>query len=378
MSVCPQCASPLRPDGNCSACLLRLASTVQRNDTVDLQAEVPPSLRDHFPQLDILRVVGRGGMGVIYQARQKSLDRDVAIKVIDRTISSDTAFVDRFDREAKALARLSHPNIVAVHDYGRTPDGLAYLLMEYVHGLNLREALLSMSIDTSYAMEVVQAVSQALEYAHSKGVVHRDIKPENILLSDDGRIKLADFGIAKINDAALTERKITATNQVLGTAHYLAPEQLTDRQEVDHRVDIYALGVILYELLTGQLPVGNFEPASRVNPQVGVQIDGVLMRALQQRPTARYQSVEEFRLALQQCDGQNAGAARPPLATLVPESTTVAAAVPFFCMGFKGWQWFMGLCEHKPMDCMLSIKVGIPLLDRSSRSCARPRFHGIV
>ncbi len=123
----------------------------------------------------------------------------------------------------------------------------------------------------------------------------------NILLSDDGRTKLADFGIAKINDATHAQPRITATNQVLGTAHYLAPEQLNERNAVDHRVDIYALGVILYELLTGQLPVGNFDPASRVNPQVGSEVDGVLSRALQQRPTARYQSVDEFRLALQKC-----------------------------------------------------------------------------
>ena len=336
MSVCPQCSTPLRADGNCSACLLRLASTYRIQDaTTDLTA-IPDSLRDHFPQLEILRVVGRGGMGVIYQARQTSLDRDVAIKVIDRTISSDKTFLDRFDREAKALARLSHPNIVAVYDYGRTSDGLAYLLMEYVHGLNLREALQSMSIDATYALEIMDAVAQALEFAHSKGVVHRDIKPENVLLSDDGRIKLADFGIAKINDAALPERKITATNQVLGTAHYLAPEQLTDRNEVDHRVDIYALGVILYELLTGNLPVGNFEPASRVNVQVSNAVDTVLLRALQQRPTARYQSVEEFRQALQSCNTGPVATTFPPPATLVTGSMA-SASVPFYCMGFKGW-----------------------------------------
>ncbi|MCC6507640.1 MAG: serine/threonine protein kinase, partial [Pirellulaceae bacterium] len=200
MSACPECSSLLRPDGQCSACLLRLAVSFRRGDSANGMdydmanqmaqdmSEVPAALRAHFPQLEILRVVGRGGMGVIYQARQTSLERDVAIKVIDRTISSDTAFLNRFDREAKALARLSHPNIVAVYDYGRTPDGLAYLVMEYVHGLNLREALQTMAIDVTYAIEIIQAVSLALEYAHSKGVVHRDIKPENILLSDDGRI----------------------------------------------------------------------------------------------------------------------------------------------------------------------------------------------
>lgn len=338
MSVCPKCSNPLRPDGNCSACLLRLASSAgHSNRTID-QTEIPPALRAHFPQFEILRVVGRGGMGIIYQARQTSLDRDVAIKVIDRTISSDAAFLDRFDREAKALARLNHPNIVAVHDYGRTSDGLAYLVMEYVHGLNLREALQSMTIDVTYAVEVIEAVSEALEFAHSKGVVHRDIKPENILLSDDGRIKLADFGIAKINDATLPERKITATNQVLGTAHYLAPEQLAERNEVDHRVDIYALGVILYELLTGHLPVGNFEAASRVNPHVSTQVDGVLLRALQQRPTARYQSVDEFRMALKNCSVVQGAVSLPPPALLVDSSgSSGAATVPFYCEGFKGW-----------------------------------------
>ncbi len=348
MSLCPKCSNPLRPDGNCSACLLRLASSAGHNNRTIDQTEIPPALRAHFPQLEILRVVGRGGMGIIYQARQTSLDRDVAIKVIDRTISSDAAFLERFDREAKALARLNHPNIVAVYDYGRTSDGLAYLVMEYVHGLNLREALQSMTIDVTYAIEVIEAVSEALEFAHSKGVVHRDIKPENILLSDDGRIKLADFGIAKINDATLPERKITATNQVLGTAHYLAPEQLAERNEVDHRVDIYALGVILYELLTGHLPVGNFEAASRVNSQVSTQVDGVLSRALQQRPTARYQRVDEFRLALKNCNVVSGAVQLPPPATLVDSNgSNSSATVPFYCDGFKGWSIVHGTLRPK-------------------------------
>jgi len=348
MSICSECSTPLRPDGNCNACLLRLASSYRQNDFARGQAEIPETLRAHFPQLQIVRLVGQGGMGVIYQARQTSLDRDVALKVIDRTISNDRAFVDRFDREAKALARLSHPNIVGVYDYGRTPDGLAYLVMEYVHGLNLREAMQSMKFDVAYAREIVDAVSHALEYAHSKGVVHRDIKPENILLSDDGRIKLADFGIAKITDAKLQERKITATNQVLGTAHYLAPEQLTEREEVDHRVDIYALGVILYELLTGQLPVGKFDAPSRVNPQVGPEVDGVLFRALQQRPTARFQSVDEFRVALQNCQTLDAPSvpvqpsAQSPGALPVQSNHSVAVAVPFFCSGYKGWATING------------------------------------
>ncbi|MFO1065406.1 MAG: serine/threonine-protein kinase [Pirellulales bacterium] len=310
--------------------------------TVDESANLE-ALRSQFPQLDILRMVGRGGMGAIYQARQTSLDRDVAVKVIDRSVSDDPAFLERFEREAKALARLSHPNIVAVYDYGRTPDGLAYFIMEFVQGLNLREVLQSMSVDVPYALEIIRAVSDALDYAHSKGIIHRDIKPENILLSDDGRIKLADFGIAKVADG-LGDKKITVTNQVLGTVHYLAPEQLASPTEVDHRIDIYALGVILYELLTGQVPVGSFEVPSQINPQVNPALDEIVVRALQRRPTARYQRVDELRSALHQFQ-QSFGQVNPAPFDAERFSASLPATVPFLCEGMKGWALVQGTLQ---------------------------------
>ncbi|MFO0013074.1 MAG: serine/threonine-protein kinase [Planctomycetota bacterium] len=297
MGSCTQCASVLREDGACPVCMLKLALDYRGSNAAIESVESLAALNAKFPQLQILRVVGRGGMGTIYQARQVSLDRDVALKVIDRAICSDTSFLERFEREAKALAKLSHPNIVAVYDYGRTDDGLAYFVMEYVHGLNLREALQSMPIDVPSAIGILCSLSDALQEAHAKGIIHRDIKPENVLLSEDGQVKLADFGIAKIVGQA-DERRITATRQVLGTAHYLAPEQLDSPDEVDHRVDIYALGVMMYELLTRRLPVGNFEPPSHLNPEVDPMLDQVILQALSRRPTARYASAEAFKAAM--------------------------------------------------------------------------------
>ena len=162
-------------------------------------------------------------MGAVYHARQTSLDRDVALKVIHKKVSSDAAFVERFAREAKTLAKLSHPNIVTIFDYGQTADGTAYLVLEYVDGIHLREAISSGSIGADEALHVVSTICGALEYAHSKGVVHRDIKPENILLGEDGTLKVADFGIAKIVDESVRVPTLTATRQVLGSLHYLAP-----------------------------------------------------------------------------------------------------------------------------------------------------------
>lgn len=349
MNQCPDCQSPLRPDGTCPSCLLRLALDYRNSNVPAEDNGALEKLNAHFPQLNIQRLVGRGGMGAIYQARQTSLDRDVALKVIDRSISNDTNFLDRFEREAKALAKLSHPNIVSVYDYGHTTDGLAYFVMEYVHGLNLREALQSMPIDVAYALEIVGAVADALQYAHSKGIVHRDIKPENILLSDDGRIKLADFGIAKINSAR-QDRKITATRQVLGTVHYLAPEQLESPTEVDHRIDIYALGVILYELLTQQLPVGNFEPASQLNPQVPAALDTIIMRAIHRRPTARFQSVDELRNALQSIGSFSASPAANPS---TPPSTS---SVPFQSDTHNGFCVVQGSIQVLPTGLKIEFR----------------------
>jgi len=238
--------------------------------------------------------VGRGGMGAVYHARQTALDRDVALKLIAKEVSSDAAFVERFEREAKTLAKLSHPNIVTIFDFGHTSDGTAYLILEFVDGINLREAMSSGNVGSDEALEVVSTICGALEYAHSKGVVHRDIKPENILLGEDGTLKVADFGIAKIVDGSVRAPTLTATRQVLGSLHYLAPEHLEAPDQVDHRVDLYALGVVFYELLTGQLPLGRYEAPSKLHGRVDQGLDAIVLKTLSRKPQQRYQNAAEL------------------------------------------------------------------------------------
>jgi eukaryotic-like serine/threonine-protein kinase len=155
MKLCSQCSSPLDTQGNCPRCLLKVAASFRDAPSALDESLHPDQIRASFPQLEILRLVGRGGMGTIYHARQTALDRDVALKIIDPKISKEREFLERFEREAKALAKLSHPNVVTVFDYGRTPEGLAYFVMEYVHGLNLREAMQAMPMSLEDSLEIV-------------------------------------------------------------------------------------------------------------------------------------------------------------------------------------------------------------------------------
>jgi tRNA A-37 threonylcarbamoyl transferase component Bud32 len=242
----------------------------------------------------VLRIVGQGGMGAVYLARQKALDRVVAIKLIRTAHEDDPTFAARFAREARAMAKLSHPNIVAVHDTGEA-GGLPFLVMEYVDGVTLRDAIRTKAVTPAEALAIIPQICDALEYAHKHGVVHRDIKPENILLDANGRVKIADFGLAKLADP--DSMSLTGTMQAMGTPHYMAPEQWEKPAEVDHRADIYALGVVLYELLTGELPLGRFDPPS-VKSRVDARIDELVLRALAKEPGRRYQHATDVKLAL--------------------------------------------------------------------------------
>ncbi|MCI0360685.1 MAG: serine/threonine protein kinase, partial [Planctomycetaceae bacterium] len=229
-------------------------------------------------------------------ARQAKLDRLVALKVLPPAMCKDPAFAERFTREARALARLSHPNIVAVHDFGEV-DGLFFFLMEYVDGANLRHILETGRLTPSEALRIVPQVCEALQYAHEEGVVHRDIKPENVLLDRTGRVKIADFGLAKLLGKGPDDFTLTHTQQVMGTPRYMAPEQIERPSAVDHRADIYSLGVVLYEMLTGELPLGRFEPPSH-KVEVDVRIDQVVLRALEKAPERRYQRASEVKTEL--------------------------------------------------------------------------------
>lgn len=228
-------------------------------------------------------------MGAVYLARQKSLDRTVALKILPPELGLDLAFADRFTREAQAMARLSHPYIVTIHEFGRRGP-FYFFVMEYVDGLSLRALLDSGHMSPREALAIVPQICEALQYAHDQGIVHRDIKPENLLLTKAGQIKIADFGLAKLIGAAATQ----ITESVVGTPQYMAPEQKDRPAEVDHRADIYALGVVFYQMLTGELPRHQLTPPSQ-RVQIDVRLDQVVLRALEQQPARRYQQASEIK-----------------------------------------------------------------------------------
>lgn len=257
----------------------------------------PKDIAELFPQLEILDILGHGGMGVVYKARQKSLDRMVALKILLHDPQRDHGFAQRFEREARSLAKLNHPNIVMIYDSGQAGD-MYYFIMEYVDGSNLRQIMRKGSMQPAEALAIVPQLCDALAYAHEEGIVHRDIKPENILIDKKGRIKVADFGIAKLLARSDLDYTLTAPQQVIGTMHYMAPEQFERPQEVDHRADIYSLGVVMYEMLTGELPLGRFPlPSQKV--QTDVRLDRIVIRALEKETSRRYQHVTDIKTDVQ-------------------------------------------------------------------------------
>jgi serine/threonine protein kinase len=335
---CPQCGAPLPPNAKadlCPRCVMAMNLATQTEFTGEVgphgtkvlkTTPSPEELADIFPQLEILELLGRGGMGAVYKARQRELDRIVALKILPPGIGDDPGFAERFTREAKALAKLHHPNIVTLFEFGRvqsgtgvppvsrepdktpageTPVPLYYFLMEFVDGVNLRQLLDTGRVSSREALAIVPQICDALQFAHDQGIVHRDIKPENILMGRRGRVKVADFGLAKIigaepsggsgvSDAANPDRlkaelqALTDAGKIMGTPQYMSPEQMERPQEVDHRADIYALGVVFYQMLTGELPGKKIEPPSK-KVSIDVRLDEIVLRALEKKPELRYQ-----------------------------------------------------------------------------------------
>src|SRR5436190_4573597 len=309
--VCSGCGKALpadAPQGICPECLMK-AGFETKTAVVTRSAKgpgfdppLPAELAKHFPQLDILEMIGIGGMGVVYKARQPNLDRIVALKILSPDAGADPAFSKRFAQEARSLARLNHPNIVSVYDFGLAGP-YYYFVMEFVDGTNLREMSDARKLEPREALAIVPKICDALQYAHDEGVVHRDIKPENILVDKKGRVKIADFGIAKIlGQNAAANTRLTGPQTVMGTPHYMAPEQFERPLEVDHRADIYSLGVVLYEMLTGDLPLGRFAPPSH-KVQIDVRLDEVVLRTLENKPDLRYQRASELKTELENISG---------------------------------------------------------------------------
>ena len=292
---CPNCGKILdthTPEGLCPACLLNQSTNEDTYSRVPFEPPEPAQLVALFPQLEILELIGKGGMGAVYKARQKALDRLVALKILPSDTCRDPGFSERFTREARALAKLNHRNIVTVYEYGEA-GGFLFFIMEYVDGLNLRQLEHAGTLEPHEALAIVPQICEALQYAHDEGVIHRDIKPGNILIDKKGRVKIADFGIAKIMGKP-ADQTLTGSRDVMGTPHYIAPEQVEHPQDVDHRADIYSLGVVFYELLTGELPLGRFaSPSHKVH--VDVRLDKVVLRALEKEPELRYQHAIEMK-----------------------------------------------------------------------------------
>ncbi|HET6249712.1 MAG TPA: serine/threonine-protein kinase [Tepidisphaeraceae bacterium] len=314
MNTCTRCGTSIAsdlPQGLCARCLLSQAmdaAAVTAGDPRPQTAAGQPNsqaiditdiaeVARRLPQFEIIELLGRGGMGVVYKARQMHLDRLVALKILLPADAISPGFVERFRREARSLAKLNHPHIVTVHEFGEA-GGLYYLAMEYVDGVNLRQMIVANRMTAAEALALVPGICEALQYAHEEGVVHRDIKPENILVDKRGRVKIADFGLAKLLGRAEADPRLTATGTSLGTPRYMAPEQVDKPDSVDHRADIYSLGVVFYEMLTGELPVGRF-PVPSQKIQIDVRLDEIVLHALERDVARRYQQISEVRLDLE-------------------------------------------------------------------------------
>jgi serine/threonine protein kinase len=263
-------------------------------------------------QYELLSIIGTGGMAVVYKARQESMDRDVAIKVIGGQLAENADFITRFEREARLIAKLQHPHILPVYDFGRD-SGRLYMVMRLVDGGSLDEKLRNGPMQLAQVARMISGIASAMAYAHDQGIVHRDLKPNNILLDSKDNPYLTDFGIAKaLQDS---ENRLTATGTVMGTPSYMAPEQWRG-EPVDARTDIYALGVMLFEMLTGKLPFTGDTPYALMykhfdapppsplmsNPNLPEGVTEVLNRALAKVKTDRYASAdalaEDFNLAI--------------------------------------------------------------------------------
>lgn len=260
-------------------------------------------------QYRIISEIGRGGMGTVYKALDSSRNRYVALKVLSPFLQANPEFLKRFQREADAAARLKYPNIIEIYQAGQI-EGQSFIAMEYMDGGSLHDHLQQgRPLDQNTVINIVSQIASALDYAHSHGVIHRDLKPSNILFARDGRAVLSDFGIAKTFASSL----ITEPGTIMGTPYYMSPEQARGLTEVDHRSDIYSLGALCYEMLTGRVPFERTTPHAvlhahiyepppllrQINPRIPKPVEDVVLRALEKDPRARYQTASGLAANLQ-------------------------------------------------------------------------------
>ena len=264
-----------------------------------------PARLGHY---EIIGEIGSGGMAVVYKGIQTSLNRTVAIKVLPESFARDEEFIARFDREAETIARLNHPNIIQIIDRGKE-GRTCYFVMEYVDGTSLDSFLREKSLTLRQMIDIALQICDALSYAHARGVVHRDLKPSNILIERNTlRAKVADFGLVQLAQTSSEMSTLTQSNIAMGTIEYMAPEQRKDARAVDHRADIFSLGIILYEMFTGQLPVGHFKRPGELNGEIPRALDDIIFRCLKPNPADRYQSADEVAADLRALLRENSGA----------------------------------------------------------------------
>ncbi len=295
---CPKCSAPVEARGSdcgCETCgnVFRVEGAPTRLE----DAPRDPRLGTVIGGCRLTERIGAGGMGVVYRAEQLSLGRVVAVKLLAENHLEQPQLADRFRREISVLARLGHPNIVSILD-GDVSESGAWFVMEYVDGVSLRRILANGGVSPLEALRIIPQLCDALEYAHARGVVHRDLKPENVILDRDGRVRLLDFGLSRLVETP-DPLMVTRPTQILGTFEYMAPEQREASRTVDHRADLYSLGVLIYEMLTGELPIGRFDPPSHRNIQVDIRLDEVVLRVLQKDPARRYQRASEIKTEIE-------------------------------------------------------------------------------
>ncbi len=259
------------------------------------QPEVAKKSAPTIGDYEILSKIGQGGIAEVYKANQISLQREVAIKVLSPEYTHDSEIVKRFERESLLIARLNHPNIVHVIDKG-IKGGRYYFVMEYVDGANFKTVINNPDIDIKVKIEMLIMVCKALDFAHKNGVVHRDIKPANILVDRQGNALLADFGIAQLRRK--TDVEMTSSDIVMGTVAYMSPEQKFSAAGVSGATDIYALGIILYEIYCGRKPEGRFKLPSEINPKASRAIDEIIVMCLSENPGDRFPSAAALKDAL--------------------------------------------------------------------------------
>lgn len=275
------------------------------NATAGFEAPETAELAPLFPGYEIQGLIATGGMGAVYCALQKSLDRTVALKILPKEFSKDAAFCAGFEAEAKAMARLNHPNLIGVYDFGEV-NGMLYIMMEYVPGESVYHLAYGRALPPAEAVRLVTGICHGLAHAHENGIIHRDIKPSNILLDTSGHPKIGDFGLARP-----AERKVEEGEEIFGTPHYTAPEVVNSPHSVDHRADIFSVGVMLHELLTGKLPANDLRPTSVIG-RCDVRFDAIIKRATHPVAASRYASATELANDLLAITTQKTGASNLP------------------------------------------------------------------